>query len=121
MEKKTRKAYNKCFDSSANYSSAIVCSRILQLGDIDSAVYMPTVCCDETIRLIFQSRGKCGSLLFLSKDVRFSIKTVRKSELEVIKSNASNKNLSDCWFGNLLVLSFHAGMPKFVTKLLSAC
>ncbi|XP_048335534.2 phosphatidylinositol 4-phosphate 5-kinase 10 isoform X1 [Ziziphus jujuba] len=60
-----------------------VFSRILQLGDVDSADYIPTVCCDETLNLIFQSRGKSGSLLFLSKDLRFVIKTVRKSELKV--------------------------------------
>lgn len=109
------------FDSSANYL-CIICSRILQLGDVDSADYIPTVCCDETLNLIFQSRGKSGSLLFLSKDLRFVIKTVRKSELKVMKSSGSNKNLSDlAGLEIYLVLPFNAGMPRFFTKLLSAC
>ncbi|KAI8021109.1 Phosphatidylinositol 4-phosphate 5-kinase 10 [Camellia lanceoleosa] len=54
-----------------------------ELGNIDYADYMLSVCGHETLMEI-SSPGKSGSLLFRSKDDRFVIKTLRQSEVKVL-------------------------------------
>ncbi|XP_052194045.1 phosphatidylinositol 4-phosphate 5-kinase 9-like [Diospyros lotus] len=56
---------------------------LLELGNINYADYMVSVCGPETLREI-SSPGKSGSLLFRSKDGRFVIKTLRKHEVKVL-------------------------------------
>jgi len=49
---------------------------------LDAAEYMMSICGDSGLRDL-SSPGKSGSIFYLSKDDRFVIKTVNKSELKV--------------------------------------
>ncbi|XP_010556576.1 PREDICTED: phosphatidylinositol 4-phosphate 5-kinase 10-like isoform X2 [Tarenaya hassleriana] len=53
-----------------------------QLEDIENDEYMRSICNDETLRKL--SSGKVGKVFLLSKDDRFIIKILRKSEIKVI-------------------------------------
>lgn len=48
---------------------------------------MLSICGDETLREV-SSPGKIGSVVFLSNDDRFVIKTLRKSEVKVMISSS---------------------------------
>ncbi|CAN8310880.1 unnamed protein product [Cochlearia groenlandica] len=57
--------------------------RLVQgLEDINHDEYMKSVCNDETLRKL--SSGKVGTMFLLSKDDRFLIKILKKSEIKVI-------------------------------------
>ncbi|XP_022769727.1 phosphatidylinositol 4-phosphate 5-kinase 10-like [Durio zibethinus] len=56
---------------------------IQELENIDNDNYMKLVCSDETIRKV-SSTLRLGNMFFLSKDNRFAIKTLRKSEVKVL-------------------------------------
>lgn len=58
------------------------CRRIQQLEDINHDEYMKSICNDETLRKL--SQGKVGNMFLLSKDDRFLIKILRKSEIKVL-------------------------------------
>lgn len=58
---------------------------ILELANFEYADYMLSVCADETLREVSSPR-KCGKVFFLSKENRFIIKTLRKSEVKVMNS-----------------------------------
>ncbi|GMH22441.1 hypothetical protein Nepgr_024284 [Nepenthes gracilis] len=53
------------------------------LGDIDYEDYMMSVCGHETLMELFL-RGKGGRPIYLPKDNRFVIKTLKKSEVKVL-------------------------------------
>ncbi|WZZ37531.1 hypothetical protein YC2023_033790 [Brassica napus] len=55
---------------------------VQELEDINHAEYMKSICNDETLRKL--SSGKVGHMFLLSKDDRFLIKILRKSEIKVI-------------------------------------
>ncbi|CAN6804742.1 unnamed protein product [Brassica oleracea] len=55
---------------------------VQELEDINHAEYMKSICNDETLRKL--SSGKVGHMCLLSKDDRFLIKILRKSEIKVI-------------------------------------
>ncbi|XP_010457124.1 PREDICTED: phosphatidylinositol 4-phosphate 5-kinase 10 [Camelina sativa] len=55
---------------------------IQELEDINHDEYMTSICNDETLRKL--STGKVGNMFLLSKDDRFLIKILRKSEIKVI-------------------------------------
>lgn len=50
---------------------------------IDAADYMISICGNAALREL-SSPGKSGSVFFLSQDDRFMIKTLRKSEVQVL-------------------------------------
>ncbi|XP_022760003.1 phosphatidylinositol 4-phosphate 5-kinase 10-like [Durio zibethinus] len=56
---------------------------IQELENIDNDDYMVLVCSDETIRKV-TSTLRPGNMFLLSKDSRFAIKTLRKSEVKVL-------------------------------------
>ncbi|XWS32095.1 hypothetical protein CRYUN_Cryun23aG0131400 [Craigia yunnanensis] len=56
---------------------------IQELENIDNDDYMMLVCSDETIRKV-SSTLRPGNMFLLSKDSRFAIKTLRKSEVKVL-------------------------------------
>ncbi|XWS76936.1 hypothetical protein CRYUN_Cryun01aG0220400 [Craigia yunnanensis] len=56
---------------------------IQELENIDNDDYMMLVCSDETIRKV-TSTLRPGNTFLLSKDSRFAIKTLRKSEVKVL-------------------------------------
>ncbi|AEE27290.1 Phosphatidylinositol-4-phosphate 5-kinase core [Arabidopsis suecica] len=55
---------------------------IQELEDINHDEYMKSICNDETLRKL--STSKVGNMFLLSKDDRFLIKILRKSEIKVI-------------------------------------
>ena len=62
-------------------------SRLIQeLENIDNDDYKMLVCSDETIRKV-SSTLRPGNMFLFSKDSRFAIKTLRKSEVKVTKSS----------------------------------
>lgn len=50
---------------------------------IDAADYMMSICGSAALREL-SSPGKSGSVFYLSQDDRFMIKTLRKSEVQVL-------------------------------------
>lgn len=57
-----------------------------ELFKLNAADYMMSICGDDGLREL-SSPGKSGSIFYLSHDDRFVIKTLKKSELKVIKRN----------------------------------
>ncbi|GLU00763.1 hypothetical protein SLE2022_181080 [Rubroshorea leprosula] len=65
-----------------DYSPAVF--RLIQeLEKIDNNEYEQSICSDDTVRKVC-SLARPGSMCLLSKDDRFTIKTLRKSEVKVI-------------------------------------
>jgi 1-phosphatidylinositol-4-phosphate 5-kinase len=56
-----------------------------EMFKIDTADYMISICGSDALREL-SSPGKSGSIFFLSQDDRFMIKTLRKSEVQVLVS-----------------------------------
>ncbi|KAK4378668.1 hypothetical protein RND71_000530 [Anisodus tanguticus] len=54
-----------------------------EMFKLDAAEYMMSICGDDGLREL-SSPGKSGSLFYLSRDDRFVIKTLKKSELKVL-------------------------------------
>lgn len=61
----------------------LVCRNLRELFKIDAADYMVSICGSDALREL-SSPGKSGSVFFLSQDDRFMIKTLRKSEVQVL-------------------------------------
>ncbi|KAK1275859.1 Phosphatidylinositol 4-phosphate 5-kinase 9 [Acorus gramineus] len=57
--------------------------RLRELGKVDVANYMLSICCNETLTELTSS-GKTDCLIYLSNDDRFVVKTVSKSEMKVL-------------------------------------
>lgn len=53
---------------------------------MDPADYMLAICGSDTLREL-ASPGKSGSCFFVTQDDRFMIKTVKKAEMKVIRSD----------------------------------
>ncbi|KAK8469106.1 hypothetical protein PHAVU_006G214700 [Phaseolus vulgaris] len=60
----------------------MVFRNLREMFKLDAAEYMMSICGDSGLRDL-SSPGKSGSIFYLSKDDRFVIKTVNKSELQV--------------------------------------
>lgn len=65
-----------------DYSPAVF-RLIRELDNIDHDDYLMSVCSAETVRKV-SSMARPGSMCLLSKDDRFTIKTLRKSEVKII-------------------------------------
>ncbi|KAL2342185.1 hypothetical protein Fmac_010125 [Flemingia macrophylla] len=61
----------------------MVFRNLREMFKLDAAEYMMSICGDSGLREL-SSPGKSGSIFYLSKDDRFVIKTVNKSELKVL-------------------------------------
>ncbi|XP_027336794.1 phosphatidylinositol 4-phosphate 5-kinase 7-like isoform X1 [Abrus precatorius] len=61
----------------------MVFRNLREMFKLDAAEYMMSICGDSGLRDL-SSPGKSGSIFYLSKDDRFVIKTVKKSELKVL-------------------------------------
>nr|KYP63169.1 Phosphatidylinositol-4-phosphate 5-kinase 8 [Cajanus cajan] len=61
----------------------MVFRNLREMFKLDAAEYMMSICGDSGLRDL-SSPGKSGSIFYLSKDDRFVIKTVNKSELKVL-------------------------------------
>ncbi|KAG9449540.1 hypothetical protein H6P81_009505 [Aristolochia fimbriata] len=61
----------------------MVFRNLREMFKIDAADYMISICGNDALREL-SSPGKSGSVFFLSQDDRFMIKTLRKSEVQVL-------------------------------------
>ncbi|CAM0957584.1 unnamed protein product [Alopecurus aequalis] len=61
----------------------MVFRNLREMFKIDAADYMISICGSDALREL-SSPGKSGSIFFLSQDDRFMIKTLRKSEVQVL-------------------------------------
>lgn len=61
----------------------MVFRNLREMFKLDAAEYMMSICGDDGLREL-SSPGKSGSLFYLSHDDRFVIKTLRRSELQVL-------------------------------------
>ncbi|KAK9079346.1 hypothetical protein SSX86_001017 [Deinandra increscens subsp. villosa] len=61
----------------------MVFRNLREMFKIDAADYMMSICGNDALREL-SSPGKSGSVFFLSQDDRFMIKTLRKSEVQVL-------------------------------------
>jgi 1-phosphatidylinositol-4-phosphate 5-kinase len=61
----------------------MVFRNLREMFKIDAADYMISICGSDALREL-SSPGKSGSVFFLSQDDRFMIKTLRKSEVQVL-------------------------------------
>ncbi|KAF3793458.1 Phosphatidylinositol 4-phosphate 5-kinase 9 [Nymphaea thermarum] len=61
----------------------MVFRNLREMFKIDAADYMMSICGSDALREL-SSPGKSGSVFFLSQDDRFIIKTLRKSEVQVL-------------------------------------
>ena len=93
-QKKTKKTYID--------AKALFCRHILRIGNIDFADYMPSICCGETLSAVF-APGKCGSLTFSSKDDRFVLKSLKKSEMRVTMKCVFLSKFASFSFSNLFL------------------
>ncbi|XP_077219872.1 phosphatidylinositol 4-phosphate 5-kinase 9-like isoform X2 [Tasmannia lanceolata] len=61
----------------------VVFRNLREMFKIDAGDYMMSICGNDALREL-SSPGKSGSVFFLSQDDRFMIKTLRKSEVQVL-------------------------------------
>ncbi|KAJ8754158.1 hypothetical protein K2173_002057 [Erythroxylum novogranatense] len=61
----------------------MVFRNLREMFKIDAADYMMSICGNDALREL-SSPGKSGSIFFLSQDDRFMIKTLRKTEVQVL-------------------------------------
>ncbi|KAJ0966644.1 hypothetical protein J5N97_023561 [Dioscorea zingiberensis] len=76
-----------------------------EMFEIDAADYMISICGNDALREL-SSPGKSGSIFFLSQDDRFMIKTLRKSEVQVLLRMLPNYHDHVRSFENTLVTKF---------------
>lgn len=76
------------------------------LENIDYDDYMLSVCGHETLRQV-SSPGKSGNLICLSKDDRFVLKTLRKSEVKVLLEMLPNYCCHIKKYGSSLLTKFY--------------
>ncbi|KAM5585828.1 hypothetical protein ABKV19_004970 [Rosa sericea] len=60
-----------------------ISKRLRELYQVDPVDYMLAICRNDALRELF-SPGKSGSFFYLTRDDRFMIKTVKKSEVKVL-------------------------------------
>nr|GEY95765.1 phosphatidylinositol 4-phosphate 5-kinase 8-like isoform X1 [Tanacetum cinerariifolium] len=78
----------------------MVFRNLREMFKLDAADYMMSICGDDGLREL-SSPGKSGSLFYLSHDDRFVIKTLRTTELKMLrgriykKSPSNSQNSSD--------------------------
>lgn len=72
---------------------------------IDAADYMMSICGNSALREL-SSPGKSGSVFFLSQDDRFMIKTLRKSEVQVLLRMLPNYHHHVRTYENTLITKF---------------
>ncbi|XP_039135294.1 LOW QUALITY PROTEIN: phosphatidylinositol 4-phosphate 5-kinase 9-like [Dioscorea cayenensis subsp. rotundata] len=76
-----------------------------EMFEIDAADYMISICGNDALREL-SSPGKSGSIFFLSQDDRFMIKTLRKSEVQVLLRMLPNYHHHVRSYENTLVTKF---------------
>ncbi|XP_077250107.1 phosphatidylinositol 4-phosphate 5-kinase 1-like isoform X2 [Tasmannia lanceolata] len=83
----------------------MVFRNLREMFKIDAADYMMSICGGEGLREL-SSPGKSGSIFYLSKDERFVIKTLRKSELKVLLKMLPNYYNHVGAYDNTLITKF---------------
>ncbi|XP_058077256.1 phosphatidylinositol 4-phosphate 5-kinase 9 isoform X2 [Magnolia sinica] len=83
----------------------MVFRNLREMFKIDAADYMISICGNDALREL-SSPGKSGSVFFLSQDDRFMIKTLRKSEVQVLLRMLPNYHHHVRTYDNTLVTKF---------------
>ncbi|KAJ6852166.1 phosphatidylinositol 4-phosphate 5-kinase 9-like [Iris pallida] len=83
----------------------MVFRNLRELFRIDAADYMMSICGNAALREL-SSPGKSGSVFFLSQDDRFMIKTLRKSEVQVLLCMLPNYHHHVRTYENTLITKF---------------
>ncbi|XP_078148015.1 phosphatidyl inositol monophosphate 5 kinase [Carex rostrata] len=83
----------------------MVFRNLREMFKIDAADYMMSICGDAALREL-SSPGKSGSVFFLSQDDRFMIKTLRKSEVQVLLRMLPNYYHHVKTYDNTLITKF---------------
>ncbi|PKU82896.1 phosphatidylinositol 4-phosphate 5-kinase 9 [Dendrobium catenatum] len=83
----------------------MVFRNLREMFKIDAADYMISICGNSALREL-SSPGKSGSVFFLSQDDRFMIKTLRKSEVQVLLRMLPNYHHHVRTYENTLITKF---------------
>ncbi|KAK1307807.1 Phosphatidylinositol 4-phosphate 5-kinase 9 [Acorus calamus] len=83
----------------------MVFRNLREMFKIDAADYMMSICGSAALREL-SSPGKSGSVFFLSQDDRFMIKTLRKSEVQVLLQMLPNYHHHVRTYENTLITKF---------------
>ncbi|KAL6603376.1 hypothetical protein ACP70R_043737 [Stipagrostis hirtigluma subsp. patula] len=83
----------------------MVFRNLREMFKIDAADYMISICGSDALREL-SSPGKSGSVFFISQDDRFMIKTLRKSEVQVLLRMLPNYYHHVRTYENTLVTKF---------------
>nr|CAB3463293.1 unnamed protein product [Digitaria exilis] len=83
----------------------MVFRNLREMFKIDAADYMISICGNSALREL-SSPGKSGSVFFLSQDDRFMIKTLRKSEVQVLLRMLPNYYNHVRTYENTLITKF---------------
>ncbi|XBI50479.1 hypothetical protein VPH35_113870 [Triticum aestivum] len=83
----------------------MVFRNLREMFKIDAADYMISICGNSALREL-SSPGKSGSVFFLSQDDRFMIKTLRKSEVQVLLRMLPNYYNHVHTYENTLITKF---------------
>ncbi|XP_076938925.1 phosphatidylinositol 4-phosphate 5-kinase 9-like [Bidens hawaiensis] len=83
----------------------MVFRNLREMFKIDAADYMMSICGNDALREL-SSPGKSGSVFFLSQDDRFMIKTLRKSEVQVLLRMLPDYHRHVQTYDNTLITKF---------------
>ncbi|KAG0460526.1 hypothetical protein HPP92_020823 [Vanilla planifolia] len=83
----------------------MVFRNLREMFKIDAADYMISICGNSALREL-SSPGKSGSVFFLSQDDRFMIKTLRKTEVQVLLRMLPNYHHHVRTYENTLITKF---------------
>lgn len=83
----------------------MVFRNLREMFKIDAADYMMSICGSAALREL-SSPGKSGSVFYLSQDDRFMIKTLRKSEVQVLLRMLPNYHHHVHMYENTLITKF---------------
>ncbi|PWA67410.1 phosphatidylinositol-4-phosphate 5-kinase, core [Artemisia annua] len=83
----------------------MVFRNLREMFKIDAADYMMSICGNDALREL-SSPGKSGSVFFLSQDDRFMIKTLRKSEVQVLLRMLPDYHRHVRTYDNTLITKF---------------
>nr|CAB3459598.1 unnamed protein product [Digitaria exilis] len=88
-----------------NWLDGMMHGNLREMFKIDAADYMISICGNSALREL-SSPGKSGSVFFLSQDDRFMIKTLRKSEVQVLLRMLPNYYNHVRTYENTLITKF---------------
>lgn len=95
------------------------CRTLRKLFKVDAADYMISICGNDALREL-SSPGKSGSFFYLTNDDKYMIKTMKKSEVKVIKLYVASCSFYDISTTSFLIIKYFVGMLQVLLKMLPA-